>query len=141
MELRQPAARAGKLIDVDGEGPGKPAPSAVSRREDLVEELVGDIKDAQRIQQLPLNGRLVANLFDLTPGVEGGANPRVNGMKVGSADMLLDGISFMDRYGGGLRPVQPGLDTIQEFRIETTGSGAQSSSRQRRRSSASKESR
>ncbi len=86
---------------------------------------IGDIKDAQRIQQLPLNGRLVANLFDLTPGVEGGANPRVNGMKVGSADMLLDGISFMDRYGGGLRPVQPGLDTIQEFRIETTGSSAQ----------------
>ncbi|MCW5977079.1 MAG: TonB-dependent receptor [Bryobacteraceae bacterium] len=86
---------------------------------------IGDVKDAQRIRQLPLNGRLIANLFDLTPGVEGGGNPRVNGMKVGSADMLLDGISFMDRYGGGLRPVQPGLDTIQEFRVETTGSAAQ----------------
>jgi hypothetical protein len=86
---------------------------------------VSDVKDALRIQQLPLNGRFVANLFDLTPGVEGSGNPRVNGMKVGSADILLDGISFMDRFGGGLRPVQPGLDTIQEFRIETSGSGAQ----------------
>lgn len=86
---------------------------------------VGDVKDALRIQQLPLNGRFVANLFDLTPGVEGGGNPRVNGMKVGSADILLDGISFMDRFGGGLRPVQPGLDTVQEFRIETAGSSAQ----------------
>jgi len=86
---------------------------------------VGDVKDALRIQQLPLNGRFVANLFDLTPGVEGGGNPRVNGMKVGSADVLLDGISFMDRFGGGLRPVQPGLDTVQEFRIETAGSSAQ----------------
>jgi hypothetical protein len=86
---------------------------------------VGDVKDAQRIRQLPLNGRQIANLFDLTPGVEGGGNPRVNGMKVGSADMLLDGISFTDRFGGGLRPGQPGLDTIQEFRIETSGSNAQ----------------
>jgi hypothetical protein len=30
----------------------------------------------------------------------------------------------VDRFGGGLRPVQPGLDTIAEFRIETVGSDA-----------------
>ena len=46
-------------------------------------------------------------------------------MKVGSAEMLLDGISLVDRFGGGMSRVQPGLDTIQEFRIETAGSGAQ----------------
>jgi hypothetical protein len=86
---------------------------------------VSDIKDALRIQQLPLNGRFVTNLFDLTPGVEGGANPRVNGLKVGSVEMLLDGVSLTDRYGGGISRVQPGLDTIQEYRIETAGSGAQ----------------
>ena len=86
---------------------------------------VSDVKDALRIQQLPLNGRLVTGLFDLTPGVEGGGNPRVNGMKVGSAEMLLDGISLVDRFGGGIARVQPGLDTIQEYRIETAGSGAQ----------------
>jgi hypothetical protein len=86
---------------------------------------VGDVKDELRIRQLPLNGRVVSNLFDLTPGVEGGSNPRVNGMKVGSADMLLDGISLTDRYGGGMSRVQPGLDTIQEYRIETAGSSAQ----------------
>ena len=33
---------------------------------------VADVKDFARIQQLPLNGRSVTNLFDLTPGVEGG---------------------------------------------------------------------
>jgi hypothetical protein len=87
---------------------------------------VSDVKDAMRIQQLPLNGRDVRNLFNLTPGVEGGGVPRVNGLKVGSADMLLDGISLVDRFGGGLRAgVSPGLDTVQEYRIETTGSGAQ----------------
>ena len=48
----------------------------------------------------------------------------MNGMKVGSTEMTLDGISVVDRFGGGLRPVQPGLDTIAEFRIETVGSDA-----------------
>ncbi|MCX6622168.1 MAG: TonB-dependent receptor, partial [Acidobacteria bacterium] len=86
---------------------------------------VSDVKDQLRIRQLPLNGRLVTNLFDLTPGVEGGGNPRVNGMKVGSAEMLLDGVSMVDRFGGGISRVQPGLDTIQEYRVETAGSNAQ----------------
>jgi len=86
---------------------------------------VSDTKDFVRIQQLPLNGRSVTNLFDLTAGVEGGGNPRVNGLKVGSVDMLLDGISLVNRFGGGIVQVQPGLDTIQEYRIETAGSPAQ----------------
>jgi len=85
---------------------------------------VADVKDAMRIRQLPLNGRAITSLFDLTPGVEGGGSPRVNGLKVGSVEMLLDGISLVDRFGGGMSRTQPGLDTIQEFRIETTGSSA-----------------
>lgn len=86
---------------------------------------IADVKDALRIRQLPLNGRSVSNLFNLTPGVEGGGNPRINGLKVGSVEMLLDGVSLVDRFGGGINRVQPGLDTIEEFRIETTGSSAQ----------------
>jgi hypothetical protein len=86
---------------------------------------VGDVKDSLRIRQLPLNGRDVTNLFNLTAGVEGGGNPRVNGLKVGSVEMLLDGVSLVDRFGGGINRVRPGLDTVEEFRIETTGSSAQ----------------
>ncbi len=86
---------------------------------------VGDVKDAQRIRQLPLDGRNISSLFSLTPGVEGGGTPRVNGMKVGATEMLLDGVSVVDRFGGGLGLVQPGLDSVNEFRIETAGSQAQ----------------
>ncbi|MDZ7640239.1 MAG: carboxypeptidase-like regulatory domain-containing protein [Bryobacterales bacterium] len=86
---------------------------------------VGDVKDAQRIRQLPLNGRDITSLFTLTPGVEGGGSPRVNGMKVGATEMLLDGVSVVDRFGGGMSRVQPGLDSVNEFRIETAGSQAQ----------------
>jgi len=85
---------------------------------------VADVKDFNRIQQLPLNGRQIATLFNLTPGVEGGGNARVVGQKVGSLEITLDGISLVDRFGGGISRVQPGLDTVQEFRIETVGSDA-----------------
>ena len=80
---------------------------------------VANVKDSLRIHQLPLNGRDVTNLFNLTPGVEGGGAPRVNGSKVGSAEILQDGISQVDRFGGGISRVRPGLDTVEEFRIET----------------------
>lgn len=88
---------------------------------------ISDVKDSTRIRQLPLNGRNVSNLFNLTPGVEAGAagtEPRVNGLKVGSTEILQDGVSLVNRFGGGLNLVQPGLDTVQEFRIETNGSSA-----------------
>jgi hypothetical protein len=91
---------------------------------------LSDEKTAQQIHDLPLNGRQISNLFTLTPGVEGGqntqgaGNPRTNGMMVGSTEMLLDGQSYVDRFGGGISRVQPGLDTVQEYRVETAGSGA-----------------
>jgi len=91
---------------------------------------ISDIKTAKEIHDLPLNGRQITNLFSLTPGVEGGQNtqgassPRTNGMMVGSTEILLDGMSYVDRFGGGMSRVQPGLDTVQEYRVETAGSGA-----------------
>ena len=85
---------------------------------------IADVKDALQIHQLPLNGRQITNLFDLTAGVEGGGAARINGLKVGSLEIVQDGVSLVDRFGGGIQRVQPGLDTIQEFRIETNGSSA-----------------
>jgi hypothetical protein len=91
---------------------------------------LSDERTAKEIHDLPLNGRQITNLFSLTPGVEGGQNtqgapaPRTNGMPVGSTEILLDGMSYVDRFGGGMSRVQPGLDTVQEYRVETAGSGA-----------------
>ena len=86
---------------------------------------VGDIRESSQIRDLPLNGRQVGLLFDLTAGVESGSGgARVNGMKVGSMDINLDGVTQVDRFGGGMIRVQPGIETIQEFRIETVGSDA-----------------
>lgn len=86
---------------------------------------VSDVKDALRIHDLPIDGRQISNLFDLTPGVVGGASPRTNGMKVGATEMNFDGMSNVDRFGGGMSRMQPGLDTVQEFRIETASTDAQ----------------
>jgi hypothetical protein len=86
---------------------------------------VADVKESDQIRALPLNGRDIGLLFDLTAGVESGAGgARVNGMKVGSLDINLDGVTQVDRFGGGIVRVRPGLETIQEFRVETVGSDA-----------------
>ncbi len=92
---------------------------------------VADVKDALRIHQLPLNGRQISNLFNLRAGVEGGGAPRVNGLKVGATEIIQDGSTIVDRFSGGIQRVQPGLDTIQEFRIETSGSNARYARRPR----------
>ena len=115
-----PALEVGS-VDIVVEVSGVAAPITTTGME------ISDVKDVRRIRQLPLNGRAITNLFNLSPGVEGGGNPRTNGMKVGSTEMLLDGISLVDRFGGGMSRVQPGLDTVEEFRIETVGSNARNS--------------
>ena len=86
---------------------------------------VADIKESSQIRDLPLNGRQIGNLFNLTAGVESGAGgARVNGMKVGSLDINMDGTSLVNRFGGGIVSVQPGIETIQEYRVDTVGSDA-----------------
>ncbi len=98
---------------------------------------IGTVTDFKRIQQLPLDGRDVLTLFQLTPGVQGNDvprgdgtfpqktpgnapdAPRVNGLKAGGAGFLQDGTAIGDAYSGSISRIRPGLDTIQEFRIDT----------------------
>ncbi len=87
--------------------------------------VVGDVKESAQVRDLPLNGRQIGNLFNLTAGVESGAGgARVNGMKVGALDINMDGATLVNRFGGGIVSVQPGIETIQEFNVQTVGSDA-----------------
>ena len=75
-----------------------------------------------RIEQLPLNGRALTSLLSTVPGQEG---TRSFGLRQMSFEMSLDGAAMSDRYSwNNVQPRQPGLDSIQEFRVENNASSA-----------------
>ncbi|MBM3813868.1 MAG: carboxypeptidase regulatory-like domain-containing protein [Acidimicrobiia bacterium] len=82
--------------------------------------------DAQRIQEIPVNGRSLNTLLEGTvPGVEalGDVNGgvRVAGLMVYSTDYVQDGASTNNREFGGSGSLQ-GLESIGEVRVETSTS-------------------
>ena len=83
---------------------------------------LGHVLERNRIDQLPINGRFIGTLLQTVPGMEG---DRAFGLRDGSSEYVLDGASISDRLWGAAafrRP--PGLDTIQEFRVENNNSSA-----------------
>jgi predicted extracellular nuclease len=85
---------------------------------------VSTVIERQRIEQLPINGRFVTTLLYLTtPGVESGSVPRNYGLRYAS-ELLQDGAVLENREWSSIPARQPGLDTIGEFRSETTNSSA-----------------
>jgi hypothetical protein len=84
------------------------------------------VVERQRIEQLPLNGRAIQNLLTVTvPGLEGGsAQPRVYGLRDSAMEFVQDGAVIDDRNTGSIQSRPPGLDSVQEFRVETNASSA-----------------
>jgi hypothetical protein len=82
---------------------------------------LGHVLERMRIEQLPINGRDVTSLLQTVPGMEG---TRAYGLREGSHELVLDGAALSDRLNGGTVNRQPGLDTIQEFKVETNSSSA-----------------
>jgi hypothetical protein len=83
---------------------------------------IANVVERERIEQLPLNGRSFVTLIaQTTPGVEG---DRVNGLRTTSMEFIQDGVTLNQRNVGGPPARPPGLDTIQEFRVETSVSSA-----------------
>ncbi|MPY90178.1 MAG: hypothetical protein GEU99_19920 [Luteitalea sp.] len=76
--------------------------------------------ERERIEQLPLNGRNVETLVGLLPGFEGS---RTFGAPPNSQEYFLDGSAESDRRWGGVTS-PPGLDTIQEFTVESNAISA-----------------
>ncbi len=88
---------------------------------------LGATLERRRIEQLPINGRNVMNLLTTIPGIafDSGGNIRTYGVRVGTHDVSLDGAALTDTLdGGGTVRRPPGLDTIQEFRVEVNNVSA-----------------
>jgi hypothetical protein len=100
---------------------------------------IGNAFTSSQITQLPLEGRNVAGLLSLQPGVtfigrvnpDGGTtdvrNGSVNGGKSDQANVTLDGVDVNDQQNGlafnsALRVT---LDSVQEFRVVTTNANAE----------------
>jgi hypothetical protein len=82
---------------------------------------LGHVLERTRIEQLPINGRAITSLLQTVPGMEG---TRSHGLREGSYEISLDGSSLIDRNYGGVFNRQPGLDSIQEFKVENNSSSA-----------------
>jgi len=88
----------------------------------------GSTLDAQRIQEIPINGRNLNTLIeDVTPGVENindvNGGVRISGLMTYSTDYIQDGASANNREFGGSAGLQ-GLESIAEVRVETSTSSA-----------------
>jgi hypothetical protein len=82
---------------------------------------LGHVLERTRIEQLPINGRSLSSLLQTVPGMEGS---RAYGLREGSHEFVLDGAAMsLWNYGGTITRL-PGLDTIQEFKVENNNSSA-----------------
>jgi hypothetical protein len=93
--------------------------------------------DADRINNLPLNGRDFQALLSVVPGVQrapggGFLGVNISGQRNTENNFMVDGISNNDRYYGGLAMGESGItglpativpaDAIQEFTVQQTPS-------------------
>ena len=85
---------------------------------------LANVVERQRIEQLPLNGRYIQDLLYMTtPGFEASGVPRVFGLRF-AVEMLQDSAVLVNRQWQSIPLRPPGLDTIEEFRSETSNSSA-----------------
>jgi hypothetical protein len=83
---------------------------------------LGQTIERSRIEQLPLNGRFLNSLVSLTiPGMEGN---RPFGLREAALEYVQDGAALVNRDTGGLQARPPGLDTVEEFKVENNNSSA-----------------
>ncbi len=87
---------------------------------------LGNVVERARLEQLPLNGRFIQTIVQAsTPGLEGASSsPRVYGLRPTSMEFLQDGAVLTNRDTGEFSGRPPGLDTIEEFKVETNNSSA-----------------
>jgi Carboxypeptidase regulatory-like domain len=98
---------------------------------------VSSMVTSKQVSDLPTNGRTLYNLYSLTAGavslqgdnisptaVSGDNNVSINGQRIGHNLLLIDGGENLDR-GGSQASVAPSLESIGEFRLNTSNYGAE----------------
>ena len=104
---------------------------------DLATPTLTEVVGTTRIEELPLNGRAVAQLINLVPGavnasptvvtsqstLPGSVQPSINGSRSAQTGYMLDGAPFLDQYYNTNLPF-PFPDSLQEFSVQTSNYSA-----------------
>ncbi|MBZ5584633.1 MAG: carboxypeptidase-like regulatory domain-containing protein [Acidobacteriia bacterium] len=98
---------------------------------DVSTSSIGQVIENKRVMDLPLNGRSVFNLANLTPGVNptgGGATPGMGGGRNAMSDVQIDGMTDIapeNNVGINNRIFDPQVDAVQEFSVQVNSLAAE----------------
>lgn len=88
---------------------------------------LGKVVEEKPAKELPIGGRNIFSLVNLTPGVQKRSDdeqPRLSGGRARTGEVALDGSSMTDPRRGEVK-TQPNLDAIQEVKVQTSGLSAE----------------
>ncbi|MGH9765749.1 MAG: carboxypeptidase regulatory-like domain-containing protein, partial [Blastocatellia bacterium] len=128
------------LTLVPGEVTEKVVVSAAEPLVDSQTSSIGQVIEERRVHDLPLNGRDFIQLTYLSPGVNqgpegtvqqggipenerGNGSVEVNGLMATNNNFLLNGFDNNEQQIG-FEVIQPSIDAIQEFKVQTSNFGA-----------------
>ncbi|MFN7935714.1 MAG: carboxypeptidase regulatory-like domain-containing protein [Bryobacteraceae bacterium] len=120
LNLTLEIGQVSEVVDVTAQAPLVNATNAT----------VGTVIEQRAIFDLPLNGRNFTQLIALTPGVstidtsQSGAGPSIQGQRNRDNSYVADGVSI-SRLSFGNVVLNPPVDAIQEFRVQSVNSDAE----------------
>ena len=128
LDFQLALGTAAQTVDVTGAPPVLEASTAS----------LGQVIEARQVQDLPLNGRNFLNLAKLSTGVlppkpgdrgAKGGSFTANGVRAQLNNFQLDGVDnngkIVDQQNSSPIAIQPSIDALQEFKIETNNYSAQ----------------
>ena len=90
----------------------------------------GEVIAGRELTEMPLNGRDFQDLAFMVPGVQPaeqgqkGAGLSMNGARADSSNVIVDGFNNQNPRDAGVH-VRPPLDSLQEFKVQTSGYSAE----------------